>query len=129
MKTFFKIPVVVLSLLTLVFSCAKKNPDGPIACTELFASVSIGVVGGELTDYFTVQQSTGDTLRLGNLNFFGLYSYYVVDDSYQSKLVNNPQIFTFYGYITDTKVIEEVFVVSADECHIYKVSGVEQVTL
>jgi hypothetical protein len=56
-------------------------------------------------------------------------SYTVLDDSYLKQLMDNADSFRFTGTKNGKEVVNEVFVIGADCCHINKVSGNESVTV
>lgn len=126
---------LTLALLASVFlfSCKKSQDptiEDPIACTEIFTMIPIQVekAGNQqpLTQFYTIDIELHDTIRENNF----LEGYYIViSDNYQQKLKNDTREFLFEGLINDEKVVSEVFVIKADECHIEKVSGVEKVVL
>lgn len=120
--------ILFLSLMVCFLSSCYKDSPNEIACTEEFRMISIKVIGDSLSDFYTLRTSTNDTIR--SENFFPEANWYpVVDDNFSSKLKNSQETFVFIGKINDSVVVRENFVISADECHINKVSGVEEVEL
>jgi hypothetical protein len=93
----------------------------------MFASVSIEVLGTSLDDHYTIRNSTGDTIRIGNTPFQNNYT--VLDDNYQNILENKQESFRFVGIKSGIKVVDEIFIISADKCHISKVSGKTSITI
>ena len=122
MKIFF------LSFIILFCSCINRNSNA-IICTMEFRTIAIKVNGDSLHNFFTIRQNTGDTIRFNQGNIFNKNSYPVLDDSYQSRIVNNAENFRFIGIINDSIVVNELFVIKADQCHIQYVSGNLEVTL
>jgi len=121
------IRLVVFTLLFFVFilfSC-KHNDD--VICTSLFATVCIEVNGGTLDNYYTIRNLTGDTLRFTDGSYQN--SYTVLNDNYQQLLENKQEVFKFIGIKSGNKVVDENFTISADECHISKVSGANSVSI
>ena len=112
----------IFELITL--SCKRKDD---VACTSLFASVGIEIIGGTLDDYYTIRTSTGDTIRFAGGPFQN--SYTVLDDNYQQILENKQEGFKFIGIKSGNKVVDENFIISADKCHISKVSGINSVNI
>lgn len=55
--------------------------------------------------------------------------YPVMNDDYRKELENKPLKIKFLGYKNEQVVIEEAFIVSADECHVYMVDGNDSVIL
>lgn len=121
-----KYTVFLLGILFMT-SC-KKQID--VACTMEWRSLQINVVGAVLDDHFTIRLATGDTLRFSSDPIGNATTYYtILDDSYQPALANRTENFRFVGVIEHEIVVDEAFVISADECHIDYVSGNLSVTL
>ena len=118
-----KLLIVVVSVCYIlgIVGCSKKD-DG-IACTEEFRSVTITVNGGVLDEYFTIRQSTGDTISIDKDTIMGQNIYFVLNDNFQQAIENKTEDFRFKGFINDTLVVEELFKIKADACHIEYVSG------
>ena len=114
---------LLIGILLLSFQCGKE----PI-CTEEFRTIGVFVIGESLDEFYTIHESSGDTLHFEydatNQNF-----YPVLDDSYKYYFTHSTETFLFYGIRNGQVVIEETFVIKADECHIDKVSGVESVVI
>lgn len=121
----FKNLIIVLLAFTSLAGCKEEQ----IACTEEFRYIGIKVLGDILTDYYTVRLSTMDTLRVSDSGFPEEYWYPVLTDSYQVLFPNKTETFRFIGEVNDVVEVSEDFVISADDCHISKVSGTEQVIL
>ncbi|HTN45434.1 MAG TPA: hypothetical protein VL098_03745 [Flavipsychrobacter sp.] len=105
----------------------KKKCDPKVACTMMFASVSITVktsngVSAELDEVYTIRKSTSEILKYSQPgNTTG--AYIVLDDSYQKELQNKQEEFYFVGKKNGKVMVEEPYVLSADCCHVSKVSG------
>ena len=117
--------LIVVSILILI-SCTK---DEEIICTMEYRYISIDVKGGILDDFYTIRKYTGDTIRNEKDNIIGNNSYIILSDNYQNKIKNKEEIFIFKGYITDSLVVNEQYVIKADECHINYVSGKKEINL
>ena len=111
-------------IMLLTLSCHR---DKEVVCTALFARVSIEVNGSSLNDFYTLRMNTSDTLRFPDGHFQNTYT--VLDDNYQKVLENKSENFKFIGIISGIKVVDENFVISADKCHISKISGKNFVTI
>ncbi len=116
---------MVVSILILI-SCTK---DEEVICTMEYRYISIDVKGGILDDFYTIRKYTGDTIRNEKDNIIGSNSYIILSDNYQNKIKNKEEIFIFKGYITDSLVVNEQYVIKADECHINYVSGKKGINL
>ena len=117
--------LMVVSILILI-SCTK---DEEVICTMEYRYISIDVKGGILDDFYTIRKYTGDTIRNEKDNIIGNNSYIILSDNYQNKIKNKEEIFIFKGYITDSLVVNEQFIIKADECHINYVSGKKEINL
>ena len=117
--------LIVVSILILI-SCTK---DEEVICTMEYRYISIDVKGGILDDFYTIRKYTGDTIRYEKDNIIGNNSYIILSDNYQNKIKNKEEIFIFKGYITDSLVVNEQFIIKADECHINYVSGKKEINL
>ena len=117
--------LIVVSVLILI-SCTK---DEEVICTMEYRYISIDVKGGILDDFYTIRKYTGDTIRYEKDNIIGNNSYIILSDNYQNKIKNREEIFIFKGYITDSLVVNEQYVIKADECHINYVSGKKEINL
>jgi hypothetical protein len=91
--------------------------------------ISIDVKGGVLDNIYTIRKYTGDTIRNEKDNIIGNNSYIILSDNYQNKIKNKEEIFIFKGYITDSLVVNEQYIIKADECHINYVSGKKEINL
>ena len=119
--------ILILGVLLFSKSCFDDN-NGGVICTEIFAAVTVEVIGSSLDDYYTVRPSNNDTIRI-NEDMFGENVYTVLDDNYLPELKNDQDKFTFTGIIAGQVVVSEEFVISADECHVFKISGKDVVNL
>ena len=117
--------LIVVSIL-IIISCTK---DEEVICTMEYRYISIDVKGGILDDFYTIRKYTGDTIRYEKDNIIGNNSYIILSDNYQNKIKNKEEIFIFKGYITDSLVVNEQYVIKADECHINYVSGKKEINL
>ena len=119
--------ILILGVLLFSKSCFDDN-NGGVICTEIFAAVTVEVIGSSLDDYYTVRPSNNDTIRI-NEDMFGKNVYTVLNDNYLPQLKNDRDEFTFFGIIAGQAVVSEKIVISADECHISKISGKDIVFL
>jgi hypothetical protein len=113
-KSILLVPI----LLSLAFFSA-CNDD--VICTDLFSMAGIRIHGLQPTSHYTVRQSTGDTLYR-NLKLDDSL-YLMLDDKYLPELTESSDIFTFHGFLDDSLIAEEEFLITADKCHIRVVSG------
>ena len=116
-----------LFVLLLLAYCS--NTDEQYFCTEEFRTISVNVPNTNLTDYYTLRNSTNDTIRLPREPILGNFTYPILDDSYLNSLLNSQDVFTFVGIIDEEIVITETYVLMADRCHVDKVSGPAEIIL
>lgn len=111
----------------------KRKCDPNMACTMMFASVSITVktsngIPAELDEVYTLRKSTSELLKYSQPgNATGTYT--VLDDSYQKELQNKQEEFHFVGKKNGKVMVEEPYVLSADCCHVSKVSGNDELVI
>lgn len=122
MRKLFILTVLGSFVLT---SCNDKDE----VCTQEFRTITISVTGGTLSKVYTVRQSNNDTIFSDQSGAFGSTSYVVLDDAYHPQLKNQKDDFLFVGEIGGNAVVEEMFTIEADECHIQYVSGNTDVEL
>lgn len=94
-----------------------------------YRTISIHVIGDTLQYFYTIRQSTGDTIRYNNMNSVNPFTYSVLEDSYQPNLANKTDSFIFYGIINNSIVVKEPFQIKADQCHIEYLSGKQEISL
>ena len=115
----------ILFILTIFFvssfiSCSEKED---VMCTMEFRTVTITVNGTDLDQYYTLRELTGDTIRINRMNVPGDKVYPVLDDNFQQTIENKTEQFSFRGFINGVMVVNEPFVIKADQCHIEYMSG------
>ena len=123
--------IVILSPMFMAGSCNKKC-TGDVACTDMFAMVSIQVTDQDgqtvaLDEVYSTRKSSGEVIRITQSMESGYYI--VLDDNYQKKLVNSVDEFQFTGIKAGQKVVDETYRIGADCCHIIKQSGRDEVKL
>ncbi len=92
--------------------------------------VTIEVIGAGLESHYTVREASGDTVSLQeDLMAAPNGIYPVLDDNFQNTLQGRSEGFRFLGLVGDSLVVDELFQIGADECHINYESGDRQVTL
>lgn len=129
-----RIYLFVLVLPLLSTKCIKDDKNCTQAiCTEMFASVNVNVLdkngnSATLQDYYTINTITGDTMRHDN-NGWPQGSYTVVDDSYVKKMYNSKLQFRFVGIVNNAMVVDEMYTIAADCCHVSKETGKDTITL
>ena len=122
----FSLHIIIFFTILFFISCAKEEE---VICTMEWRYISIDVKGGVLDNFYTIRKYTGDTIRYEKDNIIGSNSYIILSDNYQNKIKNKEDIFIFKGYITDSLVVNEQYVIKADECHINYVSGKKEINL
>ena len=116
--------VGMMALIAFSFSSCELF-DGGVVCTEQFESIVVNVTGDLPDEVYTVQQNTRDTLTFPQDLSVGVYV--VIDDSYAEELRNSQETFWFHAVRNGSVEIRQEFVVGADECHIFKVTGPDSI--
>ncbi|WP_138475759.1 hypothetical protein [Dyadobacter bucti] len=119
--------LIVLLFFAGLNACQNDLDSKQVYCTDIFIGIRIKVSGGPLTDHYTVRMSSSDTIRRPESTDPQTQWYTVLDDNYQRKLANQEDVFRFIGKRGDVIVVEEDYVIGADECHVYKVSGKDEI--
>jgi hypothetical protein len=114
--------LLILAIIMFV-SCKSESQNNTVACTMEFRTVTINVQGDTLDHFYTIRVTSGDTIRLNSGNTFGANTYPVLDDSYQSNIANRTEQFRFVGLKNNAIIVDELFTIKADQCHISYVSG------
>lgn len=132
MKSLLAVILLVCSSpVFLATSCEhKKCPENTI-CTEMFAMVTVKVIDQlgnsvHFDEVYTIRKSNNETIRITQ-SMDGMLI--VLDDSYQSKLKQDKDTFHIVGIKNGQKVLDEPYMISADCCHVSKVSGREEIKL
>lgn len=130
------VAALVVALLMQSSGCKDPVPPsecGDIACTMMFAMVTVEVKDQQankviLDEYYTIREKTGDKITSqSNTPDSGTYT--ILDDSYVTTLKNKSEQFHFIGKKNGAEVINETYVISADCCHVNKVSGKSTITI
>lgn len=136
-----KLSVILLLLgLVVIAGCHNDKEEESVVCTCELLQISIRAVYTDgtpvvLDKFETINLETGQKMELGmNAHYMDAYykdsgQYPFMDDNYKNVLKNNPLKIKFLGYKNEQVVIEEAFIVSADECHVYMVDGNDSVIL
>jgi hypothetical protein len=119
--------LLILFFMAGLSACDNDLDSEQVLCTYDFRSIGIKVSGEPLTAYCTVRLSNSDTIRHPKEGEPQTQWYTVLDDAYRPKLANKEDVFRFIGKRGDDIVVEEDYRIGADECHIYKVSGKDEI--
>lgn len=127
MKFIVALTIVAATILT---GCSCDPIDSGI-CTEEFRTISLKVTQAGhqpamLDSFHTIRAGNGERITYPS-NGPGHYT--VLDDSYHPKLKRSRDQFSFHGFKGGVKVVEEVYTISGDNCHIKKESGRDSVVL
>jgi hypothetical protein len=123
----------VLSAFCMSSSCHNHHGNcEKVACTMVFASVSVYISNStphpvKLDDAYTIRISTNEKIRY-NLDPEGGH-YTVLDDSYLEKLQNRTDGFRFIGIKDGHEVVNEMYELAADCCHVNRQSGKAEIIL
>jgi hypothetical protein len=125
MKGFMFTTAVLLSAATVFLSLRKDDCKG-VVCNTAFVREGVVVlnIDGdpiELDDAFTFNRAKNQTIRFKDFKFGDLYI--VIDDSYQKTLKDETVKVQFIGVKNGKKIFNEPYTLTADCCHIKKLSG------
>ena len=130
MKNKFRFLIVLLSSSFFLVFCNKStSSSSTVVCTTEFRTVTINVQGDTLDHFYTIRVTSGDTIHLNSGNILGANTYPVLDDSYKSNIVNRTEQFRFVGVKNNAVLVDELFTIKADQCHISYVNGNQTVIL
>jgi hypothetical protein len=124
--------LVLLSAPLFLLSCDKDKEETSVICTADFRMIRLKVKG---TNDNIITLDSAYTTRISNNQRFvsqqqGGPGYYVVmDDSYQQELAETEDNFRFTGWKNNQLVVNELYRIGADKCHIYKKSGADSVVV
>ncbi|QRR02431.1 hypothetical protein [Dyadobacter sandarakinus] len=104
-----------------LMGCSDDKAERKPLCTENLNAIVVAVAGSPLTGFYTVRLATSDTIRPVRNALTG-NNYLVLDDSFRAVIAGQQEQFQFTGIRGDS-MIRETYVIRADECHVYKVSG------
>lgn len=137
MKNLILLTVAAVSfMLCTASSCekGKKTAECPpnTICTMMFASIGTKVTDNKGTpvtfsEAYTLRKSNNELLTYEQNNKEGFYV--IVDDSYQKSLANQTDTFLFVGKQGGQTIVEEPFIISADCCHVNKISGKSEIII
>lgn len=125
-----------LSIMLLSFAACIKNGTNckNVNCTLEYRMITVHVADTNdsavvLDDHYTIRKSTGDTATRYN-GYIPADSWYTVVGDDQMKYIQNSQdSYRFVGIKNGAVVVDEEYIISADCCHISKVSGKSKVVV
>lgn len=121
--------ITIFAITTLFFASCEEEQ---VVCTTEFVTVNLVVKGDSLTDYYTIRLITNDTIRSEEPPYTtinGDISYVVLTDGMRDELKGKLEPFIFKGQIDGETVISEEYKLGANDCHIYKDSGKDEIVL
>ena len=102
--------------------------DGPRFCTEELVLITVDITGETLDQTYTIETATNDTVQqMVGASFDD--TYVVIDDGYHSELGDKAEEFRFVGLKNGNILVDELFMIRSDGCHVEKVSGIETIDL
>ncbi len=129
-----KINILVLLMISIFISCdCSSNSDCvDVACTEEFVMITVNIVDNDqnsiILDYYMVKDVDNNIDLTNELKDYyqsyldeGIYP--IFDDDFQQDYQNQEIELQFIGYIDSQEVINEFYLVGADCCHVYPISG------
>lgn len=121
-----KLEILSILLALVVLQSCKREDES--FCTEEFVTIGVTVTGKTLTKYYTVRKSTKDTIKIPQADKNSGY-YPILNNDYTSTLKDKREYFYFIGEIDNEQVINETYLISANDCQIFKVNGKETIKL
>lgn len=130
--------IAISVYLLLTASSCKRTTEQPatgcegVMCTMMYAYVSSWVVDTAgspviFDEVYTLRYGNGERISLEQPQAPGGYT--VLDDSYLRKLQNSKDSFTFVGIRQGKTLVQEGFWLSADCCHVKKVTGQDTIVV
>lgn len=117
-------------LMIVIFSCEDNKPSDHIMCTEIFASITVTFkdANGDFIDieqYQSINKRTNKVLRDGKgTDEIVLGQYTVANDMDKNSFSEEGDIVLVSAKHPVTEIVKTAeFKISADECHINKISG------
>ncbi|MEO1417444.1 MAG: hypothetical protein AAFW00_19310 [Bacteroidota bacterium] len=120
--------IIIFSSLILLFLGGCGLFDGPRVCTEELVVISVEITGETLDQTYTIETTTSDTVEQTTGPSFD-NNYTVLDDGYHAELGNKEREFRFVGLKNGNILVDELFMIRSDGCHVEKVSGVDMIDL
>jgi len=115
--------ILILALLSLWMLSCDSSCVG-VACTEEFRSIVVTIqntAGQPITlDLYTVEER-GQMLWRDTGQEDGQYT--LLTDALQESFENREATVTLFGFIDNEEVVSQDYVIGADCCHIFLVSG------
>ena len=127
--------LLFLILLINFLACNRMPEIQPcptdIACTEEFRTIGVTITQDNQPlnlDRYTVT-TEGEALELDNNLGMGSGWHTLFTDAFQKTYQNREITLSLKGYLGTEMVVNQDYVVGADCCHIYLVSGPEEISL
>jgi hypothetical protein len=117
-------------------SCENKKENkkcgANVPCTMIYVSIHTAVKDAQgkpvvLDEVETIREKTGEVIKYDQQSNGS--GYIVLADDYVKNMQNQTENFQFTGKKDGKEIVKETFVISADCCHVKKVSGKEEITL
>lgn len=130
--------LIHLFLILILFSCNNdKNDDKLINCTEVYSIISVKINDSEsnpiiLDSFETVLKNSGIEVKLDFIEeeMIKRGNYPIFDDGQRKNFNLEEDIhLNFKGMINNEIVVNEDYIVSSDECHVYLVEGVNHLII
>ena len=129
-------PFISFLLILTFFACSCTQNVAPcpldIACTEEFRSIGVTILDSAGTpvtlDRYSVFESGNELAIDFNLGL-GEGWHTIFSDTYQMTYQNQEVTITLEGYLGGEMVVNQDYVVGADCCHVFLVSGPEEIRL
>lgn len=124
--------ILILLVMIATVSCDRTSCARNVACTEEFRSIGVNIraIDGApvALDMYTVVDGEDELALDANVDMERGW-HVIFTDAFQSQYENREVTLTLTGYIDGTVVVNQDFVVGADCCHVFLVSGPEEIFL
>jgi len=117
--------LLMLSILAVI---SAGSCDKTVYCTEEFRMITVEVNGRKLDQARTIRLRNGDTLDIGSHGFHP-GTYVILTDAEMKLFQRKQEHFRFQGLIGDSLVVDEVYLIGHDECHISLIEGKTRIDL
>jgi hypothetical protein len=127
--------ILFIGIILFTFSCGKdENTECSGICTEEFRSIAVEITNaGEnpvILDSISITDITNNReLDLNSEGDFENGFYTIFNDNLVSQYRNEEINLLFRGFQNEQLLVEETYMVGADCCHVYHISGPLEIVL
>ncbi len=126
--------IMSLFFVLVLFSCGDDDCDpsqdcpSNLICTEEYRTITVDIEdtdgGAVALDRFVITNlETNEPVEQTRLDIFPEGTYPIAEDNLLEVVTIDGTQFRFEGFINDEKVVEQIFVIGHDCCHVILVDG------